>query len=320
MLTAHMRSSVTDQTSSGQNYPDFLSPSLQLYPFAAQPHDSVTQQLLNFPSLALQSPTAFSPLQTLLKQEPPGDASMPGLMYPLSQEGSPTDYSTSYFYSTSHPQTPASSSESPQPVSATVETQFDSRADAEVVYPPPSISGLKISLPSIPLVGAKSRVETQIKVIVQLTMPDGDPLAGRRVGTWKWIKLEKGAALRKRPRNAAKNISEPKPSEVLQLVATVHPASQPSLTAYRCASCHQREVKRTARKLALRVRPPPSPSPSPDGHHNPKSRDNAEEELDEKRMVIFNCADLQELREGEISLPTRLVCYCRHHREKLGFM
>ncbi|EJT97404.1 hypothetical protein DACRYDRAFT_25162 [Dacryopinax primogenitus] len=312
-------SSTTDHATSGPIHVDFGTPSLQLYPFAAtHGQDTVSQQLVSFHSLGSQSPTTFSPLETLLKQEPPTEAQMPGLIYPVGQEGSPTDYSTSYFYSTSHPQTPASSSESPQPATATVESQHDAKA-TEIVYPPPSITGLKIGLPTIPSFGAKSRVETQIKVVLQLAMPDGDPLAGRRVGTWKWIRLEKGAALRRRPRNAAKNMPEPKPAEVLYLVATVHPASQPNLTAFRCVSCHQREVKRTARKLALRVRRPPSPSPSLD-HGKPKLRENSEEELDDKRMVIFNCADLQELRDGEVSLPTRLVCYCRHHREKVGFI
>ncbi|KZO92586.1 hypothetical protein CALVIDRAFT_540853 [Calocera viscosa TUFC12733] len=196
----------------------------------------------------------------------------------------------------------------------------DSSQHEDVAYPSPTVSGLKVALPSLPSIGAKSRVETQIKVVLQVTMPDGDPLAGYRVGTWKYIKLEKGTALRKRRRNNAKNPTEPNPEEVLQLVATVHPASQPHLTAYRCASCHQREVKRMARKLALRVRPPPSPSPSPDGSDHSKNCDNVEEELDDKRMIVFNCTDLQELRDGEVSLPTRLVCYCRHHREKVGFI
>lgn len=36
-------------------------------------------------------------------------------------------------------------------------------------------------------------------------------------------------------------------------------------------------------------------------------------------MVIFNCAEFIEFGAGEALLPTRITCYCRHHKEKLGF-
>lgn len=35
--------------------------------------------------------------------------------------------------------------------------------------------------------------------------------------------------------------------------------------------------------------------------------------------VVFNCPELIELRDGRVSLPTRVTCYSRHHGEQIGF-
>ncbi|KAJ2710776.1 SPT3 Dosage dependent suppressor of Ty-induced promoter mutations-like protein, partial [Coemansia sp. Cherry 401B] len=41
--------------------------------------------------------------------------------------------------------------------------------------------------------------------------------------------------------------------------------------------------------------------------------------LEKKRIVIFNCNDMLDFSKGEVVLPTRITCYCRHHLEKTGF-
>jgi uncharacterized protein len=62
---------------------------------------------------------------------------------------------------------------------------------------------LAIVLPSIPAVGAKSRVETQIRVAMDLahaTVASVDPLQYDLVGSWKYLRLPKGTATKRRPR------------------------------------------------------------------------------------------------------------------------
>jgi hypothetical protein len=62
-------------------------------------------------------------------------------------------------------------------------------------------------VPSIPEGGTKSRVETQIRVVVDLADTNslsGDPLKYDRVGSWKWLKLPLGTATKKRTRKQGK--------------------------------------------------------------------------------------------------------------------
>lgn len=37
-------------------------------------------------------------------------------------------------------------------------------------------------------------------------------------------------------------------------------------------------------------------------------------------IVVFNCPEVNEFTDGRAVLPVRVTCYCRHHREKVGFM
>ena len=63
-----------------------------------------------------------------------------------------------------------------------------------------------------------------------------------------------------------------------------------------------------ARKIAARVRPARSDSESNDGEHDSSSK-----------IVQFNCSDTLDFSSGSVVLPLRITCYCRHHREKVGF-
>ncbi|KAI9483499.1 MAG: hypothetical protein EXX96DRAFT_144593 [Benjaminiella poitrasii] len=38
-----------------------------------------------------------------------------------------------------------------------------------------------------------------------------------------------------------------------------------------------------------------------------------------KRIILFNCNEYVDFNTGEVTLPTRITCYCRHHGEKTGF-
>lgn len=60
--------------------------------------------------------------------------------------------------------------------------------------------------PSIPENGTKSRVETQVRVTVDLAVPNSFTEAYKydRVGSWKWLKLPPGTATKRRTRKQGK--------------------------------------------------------------------------------------------------------------------
>ena len=60
--------------------------------------------------------------------------------------------------------------------------------------------------PSIPENGTKSRVETQVRVTVDLAVPNSftEPYKYDRVGSWKWLKLPPGTATKRRTRKQGK--------------------------------------------------------------------------------------------------------------------
>jgi hypothetical protein len=61
-------------------------------------------------------------------------------------------------------------------------------------------------VPSIPERGIKSRVETQIRVTIDLadSSSSSDPSKYNRVGSWKWLKLPHGTTTKKRTRKQGK--------------------------------------------------------------------------------------------------------------------
>lgn len=71
------------------------------------------------------------------------------------------------------------------------------------------------------------------------------------------------------------------------------------------------QAKRVARKIAARVRPARSDSDSNDG---PSGEGDAS-----SNIIQFNCPDTLDFSSGSVVLPLRITCYCRHHREKVGF-
>lgn len=81
-----------------------------------------------------------------------------------------------------------------------------------------------------------------------------------------------------------------------------------------CQTCQAREAKRLARKIAARVRPPRSDSE--DGMDEDGKFSKGE---DTTSIIQFNCQDMLEFSSGSTILPLRITCYCRHHREKVGF-
>jgi len=65
-------------------------------------------------------------------------------------------------------------------------------------------------------------------------------------------------------------------------------------------------VKRAARKVTSRVKP--------------DAEEPSSEKLDPSLSLLqFNCPEELDFSTGSVVLPMRITCYCRHHREKVGF-
>lgn len=197
----------------------------------------------------------------------------------------------------------------------------DATADQKVVQPSKeSCNSLPILVPSIPEGGTKSRVETQVRVTVDLAtaLPSPqDPTKYDRVGSWKWLKLPPGTSTKRQSRK--QGTTDPDPQDILYLNVGVTCATAPYNTVHCCSSCQTREAKRVAKKIAARVKPEPSESDSADEQGGKAKRAKRPSHEDTSSIVHFNCADYLDFSTGSVVLPLRLTCYCRHHREKLGF-
>jgi hypothetical protein len=77
------------------------------------------------------------------------------------------------------------------------------------------------------------------------------------------------------------------------------------------------QAKRVAKKIAARVRPARTDTESDDPSPNRSSKSNKTE--DTSSIIQFNCAEVLDFSTGSVVLPLRITCYCRHHREKVGF-
>ncbi|KAH9176358.1 hypothetical protein EDB89DRAFT_1940657 [Lactarius sanguifluus] len=203
------------------------------------------------------------------------------------------------------------------PPPATQPRKKNPSASQTVVYPPKdSCSNLAIMIPSIPEGGTKSRVETQVRVTVDLAYASAtageQPSQYDRVGSWKWLRLPKGTATKKRTRKEGK--IDPLVEDTLQLGVEITCASPPHSRVVCCSSCQGREAKRVARKLAQRVRPQRYDSDSPE-----TTNATANGTTEPFNVVQFNCPEVLSFSSGTVVFPLRITCYCRHHRERVGF-
>ncbi|KAA1123054.1 SPT3 Dosage dependent suppressor of Ty-induced promoter mutations-like protein [Puccinia graminis f. sp. tritici] len=181
---------------------------------------------------------------------------------------------------------------------------------------------LKLLLIGLQAEGAKTRVETQIKLTLVLVTGDGASIDQNgnlstptqhslsRLGNWSHIKLPVYSAIKRKSKKLIKTGIPPE--ETLFLDVAVVRESEPHEEIYCCSNCQVREQKRLQRKRDARVRPAQE-----------IESDEAEQSIrpeDEKRkIVVFNCGQYVSFDSGEVTLPTRITCYCRHHREKKGF-
>ncbi|BGP41845.1 SPT3 Dosage dependent suppressor of Ty-induced promoter mutations-like protein [Rhodotorula kratochvilovae] len=211
---------------------------------------------------------------------------------------------------------------------------------------PAAVAGAELLVLGVPRMGAKSRVETQIKISLALVRPRGgvklEQVGGRvsdemvmadggldaraaeeleRLGSWTHLRLPKHLALKSKPGKqlsaaaAAKKVKpEPAAEHVLSVDVAVVSATNPSQRIFICQNCQARELKRSLRKKDAKGKTYTAAAPQPDADAPPRN-----EEDERKKVVVFNSTELVEFTTGEVVLPTRVTCYCRHHKEKRGF-
>ncbi|KAJ6625880.1 hypothetical protein B0H10DRAFT_2001193 [Mycena sp. CBHHK59/15] len=270
------------------------------------------EQILHLDDLIQQNAYDDSPSSLFNSPEPPNETEL-AISQPTFSPTNPSAFHPSNLFASRNELV---STTKPVPPPAAVPRKQDSSANLKVVYPPKeSCYNLSIMFPSLPEGGAKSRVETQVRVTVDLadSSSSSDPAKYDRVGSWKWLQLPRGTATKRRTRKQGK--IAPEAQDILHLSATVTCASPPHNRVYSCTSCQTREAKRVAKKLAARVRPARSDSDSGDDSAARASKGKQHE--DTTSIIQFNCAEVQEFSSGSVVLPLRITCYCRHHREKL---
>lgn len=214
-------------------------------------------------------------------------------------------------------------------------SDMDLPSSSHLIVRPPvdEIHGLQVHIHGIPLSGAKSRVETQIRLRLELVRQKEDSLSSdqyERIGAFNHVKLPPMTGTKRRSKKHKPTDIDSK--RTLYMDATVVRASYPHHRVQVCESCQHREKKRAQRRKsgarkdeqsteedqftvedfqALGVDPHASDAQS-------QARLRSKEE-DHNRIVVFNCGDFVSFEEGACVLPTRITCYCRHHKEKTGF-
>ncbi|KAL1917897.1 uncharacterized protein VTP21DRAFT_3731 [Calcarisporiella thermophila] len=174
---------------------------------------------------------------------------------------------------------------------------------------------LRIRFLGIPEQGAKSRVETQIKLTLQLARACGNSMKA-----WPWTHVRLPERMMARKKHAARHMTRQRlagqkqscyveEKNILRLEAALLCACDPYRVVLACRSCVYRERRRAYRDTLFR---------STLG----EDKDGGEEQFarDRQRVLLFTSPELVELQGGEVKLGVRMTCYCRHHGEKVGFI
>ncbi|KAI9592982.1 hypothetical protein BDF19DRAFT_424941 [Syncephalis fuscata] len=177
--------------------------------------------------------------------------------------------------------------------------------------------GMQIRVLGIPQTGAKSRVETQVKLCLQLVTQEGE-----KVTRWTHLRLPEHMVardcLKRRSSKIGRDGKEPTPEEdVLNLEVAVVCSSDTTRRVFTCVGCVQRERKRTLRKKENRHIREEIEKTGKTDFLNLEDKEVLERE--KTKIVLFNCNQDLDFTSGGTILPTRITCYCRHHMEKKGF-
>ncbi len=109
------------------------------------------------------------------------------------------------------------------------------------------LKDLQVHIHGVPMHGAKSRVETQIRMRIELVRPRSVPAGGwERIGSFSHIKLPPLSGTKRKSKKYQK--TDVPPEKTLFVDATVVNATPPHDRVYVCKGCRQRERKRAHRK------------------------------------------------------------------------
>ncbi|KAG8806748.1 SPT3 Dosage dependent suppressor of Ty-induced promoter mutations-like protein, partial [Serendipita sp. 399] len=196
----------------------------------------------------------------------------------------------------------------------------------------------------------KSRVETQVKLRLDLLDVSGSPASSssdaeggsKPVTQWSFIRVPQTASVKTR----SKGVCNPDPTSVLTLHASMFCATNPTFTNTPvpcCQACRTRENKRNAKKTTTSVKHSKSTANSknvtPAGSTNatpatsdaemytgssgvhrssyPSQSDIPKDDYDSP--IDFTCHEMLDFSSGSTPLSFRIVCYCRHYKERTGF-
>ncbi|KTW30241.1 hypothetical protein T552_00718 [Pneumocystis carinii B80] len=155
----------------------------------------------------------------------------------------------------------------------------------------------------------KSRVETQVKLGIKLTpsLSVQEPFNK----DFFWLKLPSWTITKEKLklpnlRNHPKYID---PEKILTLEPSVVCASDITRNVLICSACIMRERKRAIRKKKTKF--------ENESNRNQDSLSPVKDE--EKKIILFNYPEIFRFKDNYINIPTRITCYCRHHRENIGF-
>jgi len=168
--------------------------------------------------------------------------------------------------------------------------------------------GLKINVLGVSLHNAKSRVETQTKICIQVVTDKGE-----KVHRWSHLKLPEVLVNTPKIRKSkySNQYDDVDKESILNLDAMVVCASDLSKSAiHMCVGCVQRERKRLMKRDLKKNTVETAID---------KEINNLMSEHENERIIIFNCNQIIEFGGGDCILPSRITCYCRHHKEKIGF-
>lgn len=178
---------------------------------------------------------------------------------------------------------------------------------------------LQLNLLGIP---TKSRVETQIRLGIQLVeivkAPNGQNVEVPLGPRFRWLKLPTWSMAKEKlkVKNRKDAPSTIDPRQIVFLECRVVKSSAPYEDVSICHGCIIRERKRSQRKKDVANR---EVEGARNSKHPPKQQEWLPLPDEERKIMVFNCPELLELKNGQAVAPTRVTCYCRHHKEKDGF-
>ncbi|KAG8849265.1 SPT3 Dosage dependent suppressor of Ty-induced promoter mutations-like protein [Serendipita sp. 411] len=195
----------------------------------------------------------------------------------------------------------------------------------------------------------KSRVETQVKLRLDLLDVSGSPASssseleggGNAVTKWSFIRVPQTASVKTR----SKGVCNPDPASVLTLHASMYCASNPvyiHTPVPCCLACRNRENKRNAKKTTTSAKHSKSSTNSknvtpatstnatpatsdaemyagPSGIQRPYPSQVEAPKDDYDSPIDFTCHEMVDFSSGSTPLSFRIVCYCRHYKERTGF-